>query len=243
MQVPFQLIFTANKHIFGGKRHRMYKQLAPFYDRFFPLQKDLSLEFVSTWPPSTLLDVGCGTGLFLTFLKEKGWEVEGLEYTQEMAELCRERGLNVRQGGFDALEQEKGHWDHICCLGNTLPHASGWDEVKRFIGRAAERLKSSGRLHLQWINFEKMKKNHPQGFSFPVLEAQGVSFKRHYRWLNDGTLDFDTQLNVNGFEIEESLPLLFLARDSMAKILKDNGFNSIQWEEGSTALLLHASLE
>lgn len=239
MRIAFYRIYT---DIIIREDLKMYKQLAPYYEEFFPLQRDLALEFITSWPPSTLLDVGCGTGLFLSFLKEHGWDVQGLEYTPEMVKICTSRGLAVRQGGFDALSPLEGTWDHISCLGNTLPHVSNWQQVEKFFHDAREKLNPGGVLHLQWIHFEKLKQNHPQGFSFPLLGGENLSFKRHYRWADEETLDFETSLSKEGFEIEESVPLLFLTEEKLKKILLQTGFESLQWDIGQTAILLHCSI-
>ena len=42
-----------------------------------------------------LLDIGCGSGEFLTLARERGWHVEGVEVSPRGAELARRRGLTV----------------------------------------------------------------------------------------------------------------------------------------------------
>ncbi|MDR2470609.1 MAG: class I SAM-dependent methyltransferase, partial [Treponema sp.] len=57
----------------------------------------------------TVLDIGCATGALLRSLRDRGWDVRGLEIAAPQAAYCRERGLDVRalpleHGGFpDAL--------------------------------------------------------------------------------------------------------------------------------------------
>ena len=46
--------------------------------------------------PSTVVDVGCGTGLLMSALAERHVAVTGLEYSTAALTICRERGLNVR---------------------------------------------------------------------------------------------------------------------------------------------------
>jgi O-antigen chain-terminating methyltransferase len=48
-----------------------------------------------------VLDVGCGRGEFLTLLSEHGIRARGADRDHEMAERCRELGLDVTEG--DAL--------------------------------------------------------------------------------------------------------------------------------------------
>jgi SAM-dependent methyltransferase len=42
-----------------------------------------------------LLDIGCGSGEFLTLARQRGWHVEGVEVSPRGAALARRRGLTV----------------------------------------------------------------------------------------------------------------------------------------------------
>jgi SAM-dependent methyltransferase len=53
--------------------------------------------------PSSVIDVGCGTGVLLEALRARGCEVFGLEYAEAALKYCRARRLNVRQ--FDLERQ------------------------------------------------------------------------------------------------------------------------------------------
>jgi 2-polyprenyl-3-methyl-5-hydroxy-6-metoxy-1,4-benzoquinol methylase len=47
---------------------------------------------------STLLDVGCGDGEFLSEMKAGGWRVHGLEPNAIAASLARKRGVSIHEG-------------------------------------------------------------------------------------------------------------------------------------------------
>jgi len=51
-------------------------------------------------PRGKLLDVGCGSGLWLILMRELGWEVEGVDFDQISVNLAREHGLKVHQGAL-----------------------------------------------------------------------------------------------------------------------------------------------
>ncbi len=51
-----------------------------------------------------IMDIGCGRGEFLQLLKDAGKSARGVDADAEMAEWCREQGLDVRHGeGIAAL--------------------------------------------------------------------------------------------------------------------------------------------
>ena len=64
--------------------------------------------------PGTMLDVGCGTGLFLAVARRRGWQVRGVDANPEATAYAREHfGLEVRTGDFGALEGNGRGFDAI----------------------------------------------------------------------------------------------------------------------------------
>jgi len=58
--------------------------------------------FLRTFPPrggGRLLDIGCGSGEFLTLARKRGWNVEGVELSARGAALAQRRGLTVHAAG------------------------------------------------------------------------------------------------------------------------------------------------
>ena len=68
-----------------------------------------------------LLDVGCGTGLFLAVARRRGWEVLGLDESVEATGHARtEFGLDVLQGDFTDLRRSGERFDLV----------TGWDIIE-----------------------------------------------------------------------------------------------------------------
>jgi len=216
----------------------MYSFLSSRYDQLFPLQKDLTEQWIKQWPASSILDVGCGTGLFIQALEQQGWKVYGREYTSEMAHIARSRGLRISSGGFIGLDSIDQGFDHVSCLGNTLPHASSYREIQHFFKEARRVLKPRGILHLQYIRFSHLRKNHPQGFQFPLLEVENLEFKREYHWRDDGFVDFNSQLYQDSqLKMEETVQLLELDDEKIISLAEDSGFQLLEQQEGTLACL------
>jgi 2-polyprenyl-3-methyl-5-hydroxy-6-metoxy-1,4-benzoquinol methylase len=61
----------------------------PLYVKTFRMRGDLVARHRP--PPARLLDVGCAAGFALTALRERGYDVRGVELSKPMAELARRR--------------------------------------------------------------------------------------------------------------------------------------------------------
>ncbi|HET7037986.1 MAG TPA: class I SAM-dependent methyltransferase [Thermomicrobiaceae bacterium] len=70
----------------------------------------------------SVLDIGCGTGLFLREARERGWTVEGIELSASAAAYARERfGLPVRQGTLAQTTLPNGAFD-VITMWHVLEH-------------------------------------------------------------------------------------------------------------------------
>lgn len=101
-----------------------------------------------------VLDLGCGRGEFLELLRDAGCLAKGVEANEELAALCRSKGLYVEQADlFDYLgEIEPESVGGIFCaqlVEHLLP-----ERVPELISLAAAALKPGGRILLETPNPE-----------------------------------------------------------------------------------------
>jgi SAM-dependent methyltransferase len=98
-----------------------YDGLAEWYDREFapnPLEGPLHGAVVRLLGdgPGTLLDVGCGTGAHAAALAARHWEVTGVDVSEDMLRLARERGLDVVLSDATALPFEDETFDAVVSM-------------------------------------------------------------------------------------------------------------------------------
>jgi len=79
---------------------------------------------------STLLDVGCGKGTFLLWLKKHRPDVktEGIDINPKYVEICRSKGLNVKLGDANNLTYQDKSFDVVTCF-HVLEHLPNDREV------------------------------------------------------------------------------------------------------------------
>jgi cyclopropane-fatty-acyl-phospholipid synthase len=119
-------------------------------------------EQIGIEPEKRVLDLGCGWGPLLNFIRSRDAAGVGVTLSSAQAAACRRNGLDVRLqdarqvsrdtfGSFDAVAS-LGAFEHFC---SPEDYAAGkQDEVYRdLFGRIATVLPDSGRLYLQTMVF------------------------------------------------------------------------------------------
>lgn len=64
-------------------------------------------------PVGRALEVGCASGSFLRSLAQKGWQVEGIEYSPDAAATARALGYPVHVGAIEGIDLPEGQFDLI----------------------------------------------------------------------------------------------------------------------------------
>ncbi len=96
-----------------------------------------------------LLDIGCGSGLFLAAMRRKGFEVFGMDLSERAVAAARmQYGLEVYQGGIGSQMWQKTRFD-IITMFHVLEHVRNPVDALRYAGGL---LSPSGRLILQVPN-------------------------------------------------------------------------------------------
>lgn len=106
--------------------------------------------------PGKALEVGCGDGFMLQTLKELGWDVAGIERTDEMAAYARERfGIKVFTKGFEEIPS--GAEFDLIILFQVLEHMSSPLEV---LEQCRRLLKPGGKIVIGVPNFESWQSKY-----------------------------------------------------------------------------------
>ncbi|HEX6115813.1 MAG TPA: class I SAM-dependent methyltransferase [Solirubrobacterales bacterium] len=86
-----------------------------------------------------VLDIGCGTGVFLGLAGDRGARVHGLDASEALAELARERvpGADVRVGDMESLPFEDDRFDVVTGF-NSFFFAADMPAALREAGRVAK---------------------------------------------------------------------------------------------------------
>jgi SAM-dependent methyltransferase len=123
------------------------------HDHAFVIEKALE-----TAPSNCrLLDVGCGTGVFLQAAIAAGIDGYGIDAAPEMIDMARQRlgDDRVRVQRMQDIS-ETGTYDVICALSWTIHYCQTESELRDVLIRCRQALKPGGILLLQVANDEAM---------------------------------------------------------------------------------------
>src|SRR5712691_10321948 len=145
----------------------MYRQLANYYDEIYHFkdyQKEAEkieslIQQHKKSPGNHLLDVACGTGNHITYLK-RHYSVEGLDFSPEMLRIARKKHHDVvfRRGDMTSFKLNN-RFDIITCLFSAVGHVKTKARMRKAVRNMASHLQPGGLMILEpWItpaNFRK----------------------------------------------------------------------------------------
>lgn len=119
------------------------------YERARPRYPDAMVaRIVEGIPGPEVLDVGCGTGISTRPFQAAGCRVLGVEVDPRMADLARQRGIDVEVAAFEAWDPEGRKFDAV--LSGQAWH---WVDPVAGAAKAAQVLRPQGRLAVFWNVF------------------------------------------------------------------------------------------
>lgn len=103
-----------------------------------------------TPPPSRVLDVGCGTGVFLEKAVAAGFDAVGIDAYPEMVSLASRRvgGERVQVERMQDLAEHSAY-DAVVSLSWSFNYVSSFQEARDVLRRFLDALRPGGRLILQ----------------------------------------------------------------------------------------------
>jgi 2-polyprenyl-3-methyl-5-hydroxy-6-metoxy-1,4-benzoquinol methylase len=106
-------------------------------------------------PQGRLLDVGCGSGEWLTFMRELGWLVEGVDFDDDAVKVARKDGLEVKCGSLEHQGFPNDNFD-VVTLSHVIEHVP--DPVET-LAECVRILKPGGKLVLFTPNSASLSHN------------------------------------------------------------------------------------
>ncbi len=151
--------------------------------------------------PGKVLEVGCSTGLLLSLLKSKGWDVLGIEVSKKAAEVAWDRGIEVIVDTFEEANITTKF--DLIIFNHTLEHL---DDPINVLKKAKSKLSDGGLLYIDLPNFGGLSarvfnlnwplllpKEHRWHFTYKSLEIllDDLGFKIIFNNRSSGVWDYN----------------------------------------------------
>jgi ubiquinone/menaquinone biosynthesis C-methylase UbiE len=141
----------------------MFRKTAQFYDAIYSwkdyrAESDMLHRLIRQHkrsPGNTLLDVACGTGGHILYLREH-YAVEGLDLDAEMLAVARQRFPDVTFHQADMVDFDLGRqFDVVTCLFNSIGYVQTLPRLNQSVLAMARHLKRGGVLIVEpWFTPE-----------------------------------------------------------------------------------------
>ena len=142
-----------------------YKKFGYYYDEVMAeLNYDLWLEFIEEYlkPGDNVLDLACGTATLCTMLKLKGYDPEGLDLSETILEIAKEK-MKVNHLSFPLHHADmtsfnlNKKFNMVTCFFDSVNFLSDLKQVKKLFDCAYSHLKDDGYFIIDIFSKELLK--------------------------------------------------------------------------------------
>ena len=191
--------------------------------------------------PRRMLDMGCGTGVLCQKLAEAGMEVHGIDLSEHMIALARQRApeLDFQTADMTEFSALQG-LDLITCTGDALNHVFEPEDILRVMANAARMLAPGGLFIFDLLNEREVPGGAPFDLDYSdtlrarfetTREAEGI-VNLNVRVFEGGAPAFEEHIRERLHDpgwIREALKQSGFRVERFADRLLDEGPHGATW--------------
>jgi len=183
-----------------------FDRIASRYDDWYRTKTGQYVDKIEKWLVFSMLrtksgkalDLGCGTGNYTLELKRRGFDVIGLDVSEEMLKIARSKGLDCVKGDAYSLPFPDGSFDLVL----SVTMFEFIHEPERVLGEIHRVLKPGGEILIGTMNGKSL------WFLFKRLKSLFV--ETAYRYARFYTpRELEELLRKTGFKNVESAGVIF----------------------------------
>ena len=96
-------------------------------------------------PKSKILDAGCGNGKNMAYLQNEGHTINGIDFSDSLLDICREKSLNVQNSDIRNLPFQDETYDYVISIA-VIHHLSSYCEQDKAIRELLRVTRKGGKV-------------------------------------------------------------------------------------------------
>ena len=171
------------------------------------------------------LDLACGTGVLCEVLHAQGIEAWGMDFSEGMIAIARERNPHIHYDVADmTLYRPNQKFDLVTCTGDSLNHIMELSDVEKIFQNVHAYLNEGGYFIFDILNENEVSTDEP--FDLPFSDTITARFQMLKS--ETGIINLKTRVYENGeFQFEENIYEILHDPDAVCDLLKAAGFRNV----------------
>lgn len=210
-----------------------YKEIAKYYDKIYHFieyekQAKYFIKLINKFNKSgnnKILDVCCGTGTHIILLKKEGFDITGLDMSDDMLNLAKKKNPDIRfiknnMRTFDLKEK----FGTIICFFNALVYNKNEEEMKKALSNLYSHLEKGGILIFDTVNKSAGIKAEKRFYKY---EDKDMEIIFEPQWVfneSKNIIDLEIDFTINGEKIHDHHVVGAFSSDELKKIAESVGF-------------------
>lgn len=117
--------------------------------------------------PESALDLGCGTGVLCEILAQQGIRAAGMDLSEGMIAIARERGPEIRyEVGNMITYRPEERFDLVTCTGDALNHIMDLSDIEKIFENVYGYLNQGGYFVFDILNEHEVSTSEPFEMDF-----------------------------------------------------------------------------
>lgn len=168
------------------------------------------------------LDLACGTGILCQILHEHGIHASGMDFSQGMIDIARERSPQIDFEVADMiLYRPAKYFDLVTCTGDALNHIIDLKDVEQIFQNVYGYLNHGGYFIFDILNKNNVSPEEAIDLDF----SEEVKAKFQVTQEEEGTVNLKTAVYENGeFQFEETITEIVHDPKVICTLLRQSGF-------------------
>ena len=140
-----------------------YKNFSAYFDTimdFLDYNQWINFTKENIKPNSSILDLACGSGIFLVNMNLYGYPTDGLDLSSQMIDLCKDKTYinhihtNLYKDNMVNFKLDK-KYDNITCYFDSINHLNSLEEVKEMFDNVYNHLNDNGLFLFDVFSYDR----------------------------------------------------------------------------------------